>query len=47
MKRDGAKLSSIVKAHGPPYITSTSVYAHIKDNLEERIEEAITIRNDC
>ena len=46
MKRDEAKLSSIVKAYDPPYSTSTNVYAHIKDNLAEWIEEAVTIRND-
>jgi hypothetical protein len=46
MKRDGAKLSSIVKAYDPPYTTSTNVYAHIKDNLADWIEEAVTIRND-
>jgi len=46
MKRDGAKLSSIVKAYDSPYTTSTSAYAHIKDNLADWIEEAVTIRND-
>lgn len=46
MKRDGAKLSSIVKAYDPPYTTSTNVYGHIKDNLADWIEEAITVRND-
>lgn len=46
MKRDEAKLSSIVKAYDPPYTTSTNVYAHIKDNLADWIEEAVTIRND-
>lgn len=45
MKRDGKKLSSIVKAYDPPYKTSTSVYAYIKQNLENWVEEAISIRN--
>ena len=40
------KLSSIVKAYDPPYKTSTYVYDHIKDNIADWVEEAITIRND-
>ena len=40
------KLSDVVKAYDPPYSTSTNVYTHIKDNLEDWVEEAITIRND-
>jgi len=40
-------LSSIVKAYDPPYSTSTSVYNHIKENLETWVEEAITIRNNA
>ena len=39
------KLSSIVKCYDPPYVSSTNVYNHIKENLEYWIEEAITIRN--
>lgn len=46
MKRDNAKLSSIVKCYDPPYSTSTYVYDHIKSNLSDWIEEAITIRNN-
>ncbi len=42
---NGKKLSSIVKCYNPPYAVSTNVYNHIKENLEEWIEEAITIRN--
>lgn len=38
-------LSSIVKCYNPPYSTSTNVYDHIKENLEDWIEEAIEIRN--
>jgi hypothetical protein len=40
------KLSSIVKCYNPPYSTSTYVYDHIKENLEEWIEKAIEIRNE-
>jgi hypothetical protein len=43
---NGKRLSSIVKAYDPPRSTSTSVYAYIKDNLEEWAEEAIRIRSD-
>jgi len=39
------KLSKIVKAYDPPYSTSTYVYDHIKENLEDWVEEAIKIRN--
>lgn len=41
---DKTSLSSIVKAHDPPYSTSTNVYDHIKSNLAAWVEEAITIR---
>lgn len=43
---DGTRLSSIVKAHDPPYRTSTYVYYYIKENIEDWIEEAIKIRNN-
>lgn len=46
MKRDGKKLSTIVKAYDPPYSTSTDVYDHIKKNLEYWVEEAISIRDN-
>ena len=46
MKRDKAKLSSIVKAYRPPFTDSKKVYAYIKDNLAEWIEEAISIREN-
>jgi MTH538 TIR-like domain (DUF1863). len=42
---NGVAMSSIVKCYNPPYSTSTNVYNHIKDNLENWIEEAIEIRN--
>ncbi|MDR0206770.1 MAG: TIR domain-containing protein [Bacteroidales bacterium] len=41
---NGKSMSSIVKCYNPPYSTSTYVYNHIKENLEEWIEEAIEIR---
>ena len=36
--------SSVVKAYDAPYTTSTSVYDHIKVNIEKWIDEAIAIR---
>lgn len=44
IKKDGEKLSNIVKSYDPPYLTSTYVYDHIKKNLEAWVEEAILIR---
>ena len=41
-----AKLSSVAKAYDPPHAVSTNVYSHIKDNIADWIEEAITIRTD-
>jgi hypothetical protein len=41
---DGKKLSSIVKCYNSPYSVSTNVYNHIKENIEDWIEEAIEIR---
>ena len=46
MKRDGKKLSSIVKAYDPPYSKSTSVYNHISANIADWVEEAISISNN-
>jgi hypothetical protein len=42
---DGQKLSQIVKCYNPPYTSSQYVYDHIKANIEDWVEEAITIRN--
>ena len=43
---DGTKrLSSVVKLYDPPGWASTDVYAHIKENIADWIEEAIEIRN--
>jgi hypothetical protein len=39
-------LSSIVKCYNPPYSTSTNVYSHIEENIEDWIEEAIEIRTN-
>lgn len=41
----GRLLSSIAKAYDPPSSISTNVYAHIKSNISDWIEEAIEIRN--
>ena len=46
MKRDDAKLSTIVEVYDPPYTDSKKVYNHISENISQWIEEAITIRND-
>ena len=43
ISRNGTRLSNIVKAYDPPYKRSTNVYAHIKDNLADWVEEAIRI----
>jgi len=45
---DGEKknLSSIVKTYDPPGSTSTKVYEHIKTNIDDWAEEAITIRGE-
>lgn len=41
------KLSSVVKAYDPPFQDSKKVYAHICDNIESWIEEAILIRKSA
>lgn len=41
---DGKELDSIAKAYDPPYLTSSNVYNHIRENLPEWVEEAIDIR---
>ena len=46
MKRNGKKLSSIVKVYDPPYSDSADVYDYIKNNLESWVEEAISIREN-
>jgi hypothetical protein len=40
----GEMLSSVVKVYDTPYATSTYVYDHIKANLDNWVEEAISIR---
>lgn len=42
---NGVLLSSIVESYDPPYLTSTYVYDHIKENLDRWIETAIEIRS--
>lgn len=39
-------MSSVVKAYDPPFTVSTSAYAHIKNNLADWIDEAVTIRKN-
>lgn len=46
MNRDGQALSSIVKTYDPPYAISTDVYDHIKGNLANWVEAAISIREN-
>lgn len=38
------KLSSIARVYNPNFSTSTYVYDHIKENIEDWVEEAISIR---
>ena len=42
---DGKKLSTIVKAYDPQYKISTNAYDHIKSNIANWVEDAITIRD--
>lgn len=44
--QDGRHLSLIVKCYDPPQMVSSNVYAHIADNIEGWVEEAITIRRN-
>jgi hypothetical protein len=44
--KTGKMLSAIVKAYDPPFSTSKYVYDHIKENLEDWVDEAISIRNN-
>jgi hypothetical protein len=39
-----SRLSSIVKVYDPPYMTSTDVYSHIKENIVAWTDEAVSIR---
>ncbi|REE96652.1 TIR domain-containing protein [Thermomonospora umbrina] len=41
---DGRKLSALVRAYNPPYLSSANVYADIKDNMEALVEEAVANR---
>jgi hypothetical protein len=41
---DGVSLSRIVKSYEPPYTDSKSVYAHIVNNIEAWVDEAVAIR---
>jgi hypothetical protein len=43
---DGVNMGNIVKTYDPPFLTSTYVYDHIKENLCDWIETAIEIRSE-
>lgn len=42
----GKRLSTIAQSYDPPYSTSTNVYDYIANNIDDWIEEAITIRKE-
>ena len=42
--RDSSKMSDIIKAYDPPFTASELVCAHIKENIDAWVEEAIAIR---
>ena len=42
----GKKLSSVVKAYDPPYLTSKYVYDHIISHLAAWVDEAVSIRKN-
>jgi hypothetical protein len=44
--QDGRRLSSVAKCYNPPQTISSNVYAHIAENIEHWVEEAITIRRN-
>ncbi len=46
MKRDNAKMSSLVKAYNPPYTVSKLVYDYISQNIAAWIDEAVKIRDN-
>jgi hypothetical protein len=39
-------LANIVKTYDPPFSTSTYVYSHIKENIDDWVEKAIEIRKN-
>ena len=41
---DGTRLSNIVRTYDPPYVRSNYVYAYIRDNVADWVEDAIRIR---
>lgn len=45
IQNGATRLSSVVQAYDPPYTDSKKVYAYIKENLADWIEEAIEIRD--
>lgn len=42
---NGVSLANIVRTYDPPYYSSTDVYNYISRNLENWVDEAISIRN--
>jgi len=44
-KASGRALSIIVRSYDPPYTDSRQVYAYIKNNFEDWIEEAVRLRS--
>ena len=45
--RSGAKLSTVAKTYDPPYTTSSNVYEYISHNLEQWVNQAISIRKNA
>lgn len=43
---DEEELSAIVPVHNPPHTVSSGVYNYIADNIEDWVEDAISIRDD-
>ena len=46
LELDGEEVSKFAKAYEPPYSTGKYFYEHIKDNLEDWVEKAISIRDE-
>jgi hypothetical protein len=44
LNNGATRISSVVKTYDPPYSTSTYVYDHIKENIENWINESLAIR---
>lgn len=44
---DETPLTKYAKCYDPPYVSSENVYAYIKENIEDWIEEAIKLRKSA